>query len=121
MKVMFLSDEISPYRPFHERGFVQTVQYLNANLSSTDVIFCPKEMGYYFHGKYYQTEHSDGLVKTLALTSAVSHIIDSEIYPTLRDRDILLNEFRAIPIKKIGDYVIYRTPGLGKNLHTSRR
>lgn len=113
MKLVLSPEDRSPYHPFQERGFIQTVQFLNDNLGSDHIILSPKDIGFYFHGKHYSTEAVlafDGLfgLEQLASSNRVHYIVDSEQYPTLPDRDRFFTMSSFSPKRRIGDFVIYR-------------
>jgi hypothetical protein len=111
-KVLLSSADRSPYRPFEDRGFRETVDYLNRNLEPTDVIVCPKDIGFYFKGKHYPTESIlalDGLGELARLVSSpeVRYIIDSEKYPTIPAGNLTLNGSSLLRVEQISDYVVY--------------
>ena len=114
MKILLSADDRSPYRPFRDRGFTQTVELLNTTLRRDDVILSPKDVGFYFRGKHYSTEqtlafHGVFGLRRLALSSEVDYVVDSEKYPTIPERDLLVGTPSIVPLKRIGDFVIYRT------------
>lgn len=87
-KDAFSPDDRSPFRPLHEQGFQETVRFLNQTLSSQDVLLCPKDMGFYFKGRYIPTDHvwvvdlSRDLEKILRVPS-LRYLVDSTAYPTI--------------------------------------
>lgn len=118
MKLVLSPDDRSPYHPFQERGFVQTVQFLNETLGQNDIILSPKDIGYYFHGKHYSTEAVlafDGLpaLRELALSPKIRYVVDSEKYPTIPDHNSVLGAASAFTMRRIGDFRAFQYLGAG--------
>lgn len=108
MKIIFSPGDLSPYHPFQEKGFVQTIQFINYTLGRDDVIFAPRDIGFYFHGRYYPTD--DELAKLQKLTDLprICYIVDSENYPAISVRGFFMKTSSIVLLKRIGTFAIYQ-------------
>jgi hypothetical protein len=111
-KVLASDADRSPYRPFEDRGFTATVNWLNADLDSSGAVLCPKDLGFYLGRRHYPSEGTqaelggEGLVD-LVRSRKVSYVVDSELYPTLA---VITSRAGALGLTlraRIGDYVVY--------------
>jgi 4-amino-4-deoxy-L-arabinose transferase-like glycosyltransferase len=109
-RVVVSQDDRGPLRPFSDRGFRATVDWLNGSGAAGSVILSEKDFGQYFHGRVFPLEDllSAG-GQAAALTAArrpdVRYIVDSSKYPLLtpgfdRQLDIVRTE-------SVGDFRIH--------------
>jgi hypothetical protein len=119
VKIVVSSDDRSPYRALQEQGFTETVQHLNSTLDEESVILSPKDVGYYFKGRYYETEGlqeppgGSTLLRHVAFSGQIRFVVDSVKFPTIANRDLLLRSSPFVPVRRIGDFVIYENQGGG--------
>lgn len=109
-RVVLSSADRSPLRPFEEYGFGDAVRWLREHAAPDAVVICPKDIGLRFGGRYYAIEPYAGewrdvLVDTLRRAD-VRFVVDSNTYPSLRDRRPL-EEAGFAPVAAAGDFVIY--------------
>jgi hypothetical protein len=113
LKVVLPDYDRSPYRPFLDRGFAQTVGTLNAEYGDGAVLICPKDVGYYFRGRHYPLETVASLQGLAALepllgSGRIAAVVDDVKYPTLTDPALLRQLDRTAARTERGDFVIWR-------------
>lgn len=107
----------SPYRAYAEPGFDATVAFLNASLNgnSDEVILAPKDIGFYFDGRYYSLdmaiEVGVGQVGDISRRPEVRYVVDSSPYPVVSGLDGVMRDGSLREIKHIGAFVVYENPG----------
>ena len=112
VKTVCSSEDRSPYRPLRDKGFIETVDYLNRTFAGKEPIVCPKDMGFYYQGKHYPSDHLTAFDPTQELeplirAGKVRFLIDSEMYPAFSDKEKFKQRSLISPVRKIGDYTIY--------------
>jgi glycosyltransferase involved in cell wall biosynthesis len=129
LKVVLPDYDRSPYRPFFDRGFSRVVTALNAEYGADATIVCPKDVGYYFHGRHYPLETIGALQGLSAFhpiieDGAVDAVVDDLKYPTLTD-PALRQRLDAIATRvEREDFAIWRlrrTAREGRALQASAR
>ncbi len=118
LKVVLPDYDRSPYRPFFDRGFSETVAALNRQYADGAVLLCPKDIGYYFRGRYYALDSIGGMQGTAALgplveEGKVAAVIDDLKYPTLTDPELLRRLDETATRTQVQDFVIWRLPSGG--------
>lgn len=113
LKTVLPEYDRSPYRPNFDRGFPEVVDTLNREYGKASVILCPKDIGYYFQGRYYPLETigaTQGMaaLRPLLEEGSLDAVTENVKYPTLTDA-MLLRRLDELGVRsKIGDYVIWR-------------
>ena len=100
-----------PFRPFYDRGFEATVEWLNREAPEGAVLLAPKDMGHYYRGRFYGLEPvlaavgMPGAARVAALPE-VRVLVDSVRYPVVADPD-WFKQFGVVRVEAVGDYRIY--------------
>ena len=113
LKTVLPDYDRSPYRPFFDRGFEEAVEVLNREYGETSVILCPKDIGFYLHGRYYPLESIGAIQGSEALRPIIEGgetdaVVDNLKYPTLTDAAMLRRLDEIAARSMAGDYVIWR-------------
>ncbi len=100
----------SPLRPFEETGFAAVVAFVNEHARPDDRLLCPKDVGYYFRGRFIAFDPGgagEGPEGPLAAARAngVRFVVDSTLYPVVPARHIEAAGFaRRVTM---GDFAVY--------------
>ena len=100
-----------PLRPFSDRGFQATVEFLNRTVPPGVVILAPRDLGYACRGRFYswETVLDDGgeeVADRIVRRPDVRYVVDSTKYPVFDDPSF----FEHLPVSRIvtiGDYRVY--------------
>lgn len=102
LKAAFSSDDRSPYRIVQERGFEETAGFLNAEAKNGQTLLAPKDLGFYYKGRYYFSDDPEAQ----SAGTAADFAADSEKFPLLEPAVLAAGNFK--PFKKTGDFMIYK-------------
>lgn len=93
VRVVVPGGDSGPLRPSADRGFRETVEFLNGTMLPDAGILAPKDFGRYLVGRVYPLDDlleagGASLVAQVARRPDVSVVVDSSKYPLLIDGDI---------------------------------
>ena len=100
-----------PLRPFFDRGFRATGEYLNRTAAPGDAILAVKDFARYYKGRVFQfstvlTPADASLALEAARRADVRFIVDSAVYPLVRERGFY-ESLDIARVETVGDYRIY--------------
>ena len=114
-----LNESYSPLRPQVERGFLEAIKSLDARCDSGDIVFAPKDMGYYLRrcrviptdqAEIYPLYSISDVADLLSCDSKIKWVMESKRYPDSvllgPARERLKEDFTVDLI--VGDFVTYR-------------
>lgn len=114
-----LKEGYSPLRPQVERGYLEAVKNLDARCDSGDIVFAPKDMGYYLRrcrviptdqAEIYPLYSISDVADLLSCDSKIKWVMESKKYPDSvllgPARERLKEDFTVDSI--VGDFVTYR-------------
>lgn len=99
-----------PFRPFDDRGFLETAEHLNRVAAPGAAIVAEKDFGRYFKGRVYPVDGLGRLVSpvvtSLTRRSDVRFLVDSAKYPLLAPSEWMAAA-DITRVEAIGDYRVY--------------
>ena len=115
LKLMLSPDDRSPYRPFRERGFQSLITTLNQQLTDSDLIIAPKDVGRYVRARSYALEAARDFegaeaIVQLVRQERITHGVDSVTNPALLNTETLFRQAGLSNVQFVGDFAIYSRP-----------